>query len=149
MNFTQLKIHLPPFIVLTLAIIIGFIFDETGLTFIEKWSKFDHSLGHGFLIVLMVIIQLFQRPYKIEKTDRRNNKLNGILFFAVFIILFYYLSTFWGILIFQQLCLYALWITSIHYIFGRKYLLHISFPILVDYAIVLYVIMYIILIVIY
>jgi exosortase len=105
---------------------ISLIFKDTAFSYIEKWSKFDESLGHGFLIFAIVIVEIFRLSNNYTpKVERRYHSLLLVIIFLAFA---HEVSAFWGILIFQQLCFYFLWLVVIGYVLGLNYLKHISFP---------------------
>jgi exosortase len=104
------------------------LFPQTAESYIIKWSKFDESLGHGFLIVGIVIFEIFKsfRSYQPVKEQSHHSLLIVILFTT----LFHEVSSFWGILIFQQFSLYIIWGLAISYILGYKSFKKMSFPFL-------------------
>jgi exosortase len=105
---------------------ISLIFTGTAFSYIEKWSKFDESLGHGFLIFAIVIVEIFRLSNNyIPKVEK---KYHSLLLVIIFLAFSHEVSAFWGILIFQQLCFYFLWLVVIGYVLGLNYLKHISFP---------------------
>jgi exosortase len=105
---------------------ISLIFTGTAFSYIEKWSKFDESLGHGFLIFAIVLVEILRLSNNyIPKVEK---KCHSLLLVIIFLAFAHEVSTFWGILIFQQLCFYLLWLVVIGYVLGLNYLRHISFP---------------------
>jgi len=126
MKFISLKQYTYSLVTLFLLAGISLIFSDTAYSFIEKWSKFDESLGHGFLIVAIVIVEIFRLSN--NYIPKKEKKYHSLLLMIVLLAFAHEISTFWGILIFQQLCLYFLWLTIICYILGFNYLKRISFP---------------------
>jgi exosortase len=126
MKLISLRQYTYSFTTLLLLAGISLIYADTAYSYIEKWSKFDESLGHGFLIFAIVIVEIFRLSNgyipKVEK------KYHSLLLVIIFLAFAHETSTFWGILIFQQLCLYFLWLTTICYILGFNYFKRISFP---------------------
>ncbi|MBA6372147.1 archaeosortase/exosortase family protein [Colwellia sp. BRX8-4] len=115
-----------PVLTLVFLAAISLIFTNTAGSYIEKWSKFDESLGHGFLIFMVVVFEIIKssKDYIPKIETKRHFLLIGIIALAFA----HEISAFWGILIFQQICFYLLWITTIGYALGLNYLKHISFP---------------------
>jgi exosortase len=117
----------PPIIILLLLAVIYLLLPSTAFSYIDKWNKFDESLGHGYLIFAIVIFELFNTSAKYTHQTKNNHFLIVIL---ILFTLAHEISTFWGILIFQQFSFYFIWLTAIYYIFGLKYLRAISFPLI-------------------
>jgi exosortase len=121
------KKYIPPIIALVLLAVICLLLPSTAFSYIDKWNKFDESLGHGYLIFAIVIFELFNTSAKCTHQTKSNH------FLIIMLILFtlaHEISSFWGILIFQQFSFYFIWLTAIYYIFGLKYLRAISFPLI-------------------
>jgi exosortase len=96
------------------------------MSYLEKWGKFDESLGHGYLIFAIVIFELFKSSSHFIK---QHEKPKHYLFIIIVLLaIFHEISSFWGILIFQQLSFYFIWLVAIAYILGTNYLKRIYFP---------------------
>jgi exosortase len=113
-------------IVIVVALLLGMLFVDTGGSYINKWLKFDESLGHGILVIAIIIYHLFidakgyihkQEPYR-----------NWLLPLIILGIIFQFVSFLWGILIFQQIGLYFLWVLISIYILGVNFNKKIAFP---------------------
>jgi exosortase len=102
------------------------LFPQTFASFIDKWSKFDESLGHGFLIVGIVVFEIFKSFRTYQPVREKNNTALLIVIFLLTIL--HEISGFWGILIFQQFSVYMIWGLAIFYILGFKSLKKIAFP---------------------
>jgi len=126
MKYPFLRVYSYPVMALLFLGALSLFFTNTANSYIEKWSKFDESLGHGFLIFAIVIFEVIKlsKSYTPRIEAKRHFLLIGIIFLSVS----HEISAFWGILIFQQICFYLLWLTIIGYALGLSYLKHISFP---------------------
>jgi exosortase len=126
MKLISIKQHTYSLVTILLLVGISLIFADTAYSYTEKWSKFDESLGHGFLIFAIVIFEILRLSNNyIPKVEQ---KYHYLLLVVIFLAFAHEVSAFWGILIFQQLCLYFLWLTIICYILGFNYFKRISFP---------------------
>ena len=128
MTLSSLKQLLYPSATLIFLLVLCYFFPATANSYIDKWSKFDESLGHGFLIFAIVIFEIFRlsRSFSYKKDKNRHYLLLVVILLSIFI----EVSLFLDILIFQQFGLYFLWLTIICYILGFNYVKHISFPLL-------------------
>lgn len=120
--------YLYPLIVLLIACTFSIFLPDTVNSYLDKWSKFDESLGHGFLIVGIVIFEIFRSFKTYQPTKEKHNHL--LLVVILLTTLFHEVATFWGILIFQQFSLYAIWGLAIIYILGYKSFKQMLFPFL-------------------
>jgi exosortase len=127
LNITSIKKFTTPIIIIAMALIIGILFPATSNTFINTWSKFDEALGHGFLIVALVAFTLLQSDQFYKKPFSTKSLWLLIPIFTLVII--HEISSFGGILVFQQFSLYFLWLAFIAFVFGYKSLKHFAFPI--------------------
>ena len=132
MTLSTLKQFLYPSATLIFLLVLCYFFPATANSYIDKWSKFDESLGHGFLIFAIVIFEIFRlsRSFSYKKDKNRHYLLLVVILLSIFI----EVSLFLDILIFQQFGLYFLWLTIICYILGFNYVKHISFPLPVSYT---------------
>ena len=118
--------YLYPLVVLLIACSFSVFFPDTVHSYLDKWSKFDESLGHGFLIVGIVIFELFRSFKSYQPTKEKPNHL--LLIVILLTTLFHEVAAFWGILIFQQLSLYAIWVLATIYILGYQSFKQMAFP---------------------
>lgn len=116
--------------IITILIVCSFnlFFPDTVNSYLVKWSKFDESLGHGFLVVGIVIVEIFKSFKTYQPVKERNNHF--LIFLILLLTLFHEIATFWGVLIFQQFSLYIIWGLAISYILGYQSLKQIAFPFL-------------------
>ena len=128
MTLSSLKQLLYPSATLIFLLVLCYFFPATANSYIDKWSKFDESLGHGFLIFAIVIFEIFRlsRNFSYKKDKNRHYLLLVVILLSIVL----EVSLFLDILIFQQFCFYFLWLTIICYILGFNYAKHISFPLL-------------------
>jgi exosortase len=126
MKTILLKTYFHPTFVLILLGILSSLFINTSSSYIEKWSKFDESLGHGFLIFIIVVYEIFRLSGTYIKKKEKKHHL--LLIVIILLALAHEISFFWGILVFQQLCFYLMWLAIVGYVLGLNYLKHISFP---------------------
>jgi len=124
-----LKINYQGVIAVVIAILIGAIFSETSQSYLNTWLKFDESMGHALIIVAIVVFHLLQ-PNKIQCTNTQNKTHWLLLIPTCLLIIFHQISTFWGILLFQQLSLYFLWLLAVYFILGKGYFKQNLFPLL-------------------
>ena len=122
--FNQSNIY--PIYALILLIVTSLLLPDTAMSYLEKWGKFDESLGHGYLIFAIVIFELFKSS---SHFITQHEKPKHYLFIIIVLLAFFHeISSFWGILIFQQLSFYFIWLVAIAYILGTNYLKRIYFP---------------------
>lgn len=117
--------YLHALVVLLMLIGICLLFPETTETYIDKWNKFDESLGHGYLIFVIVIFELFKSNYS---SITQQKYYHTLMLFIIMLTIFHEISKFWGILIFQQFSMYFIWLACIAYVTDFKYLKKIYFP---------------------
>ncbi len=117
-----------PFYVLLILVATSLLLPDTALTYLDKWGKFDESLGHGYLIFAVVIFELFRSSsnFTVSKVESKHYLIFVILLLAIF----HEVSAFWGVLIFQQFSFYLIWLVAIAYILGVNYLKRIYFPLM-------------------
>jgi len=95
---TKLSINHQGVIALILMIFIGFIFSETSQLYINTWLKFDESMGHAILILVIVVFYLL-KPNE-ASWNNTQNKAHWLLIIPICLfVIFHQISTFWGILL--------------------------------------------------
>jgi exosortase len=124
LNFTANVIRSS--VVILLAVSLGLLFLDTGASYISKWLKFDESLGHGLLIVAIIIYHIFADAK--DYTNKQEKSRHWLLIVIIFGYIFQVISLFWGILIFQQFGLYLLWLLISIYVLGISFNKKIAFP---------------------
>lgn len=120
--------YIYPFIIILIFLSFNLFFPDTVNSYLVKWSKFDESLGHGFLVVGIVIFEIFKSFNTYQPVKEKNNHF--LIFFILLLTLFHEIANFWGVLIFQQFSLYIIWGLAISYILGYHSLKQIAFPFL-------------------
>jgi exosortase len=113
-------------IVVLIACSFSLFFPTTVESYLVKWSKFDESLGHGFLVVGIVIFEIFKSFGTYQPVKEKSNHF--LLIVILLTTLFHEIASFWGILIFQQFSLYIIWGLAISYILGYKSFKQMAFP---------------------
>ncbi|WP_196772442.1 exosortase [Alteromonas mediterranea] len=116
------------FLAVTL-LLIGSLFHESSMTLIVKWTKFTESYGHGFLVLGLIFLEIYNKRFEIEF---QRPPLATVLICTALVIaglICLVVSIKYEIELIEQASVYGLWVVTIPLFFSFKALKALWFPI--------------------